>query len=42
MAAAVEAVPTMPTMPAPSRCQVWGERYGTDGNGTSKSDESFS
>jgi hypothetical protein len=48
MAAAVEAVPTMTTMTTMTamtttgRCEVWGERCGTDGNGTGKGDESFS
>jgi hypothetical protein len=45
MAAAVEAVPTMTTMTpmtTTGKCEVWGERCGTDGNGTGKGDESFS
>jgi hypothetical protein len=51
MAAAVEAVPTVTTvttmttmtaMTTTGRCEVWGERCGTDGNGTGKGDESFS
>jgi hypothetical protein len=42
MMTAMTAMPTMPTMTATTgRCEVWGDRYDTDGNGTGKSDESF-
>jgi hypothetical protein len=53
MAATMETVPTMTamtamtavatptTMATTGRCEVWGERCGTYGNGTGKGDESF-
>ena len=47
MAATMETVPTMTAMTAAmatttGRCEVWGNRYGTDSNSTGKGDESFS